>query len=133
MTQLFLQDILGRLLFTASLIGTIEAYATGAPNSEEVCQYMFPGHEVDAQSTKPPFVIELKKKTFSEGGDKIEGTSLFTLYANATFEVSYTEMLLTRVRCLFRLSQGGTSDVVLYVACFGVSFCTVSPMCLECI
>ena len=84
MTQLFLQDILGRFLVTVSLIGTIEAHATGAPNSLEVCQYMFPGHEVDAQSTKPPFVIELKKKTFSEGGDKIEGTPLFTLYTHAT-------------------------------------------------
>ena len=28
--------------------------------------------------------------------------------------------------------QGGTSDLVLYVACFGVSFCVVSPsMCLD--
>ena len=28
--------------------------------------------------------------------------------------------------------QDGTSDIVLYVPCFGVSFCTVSPsMCLD--
>ena len=58
-----------------SLIGALDAYSTGAPDSAEVCQSMFPGHGVDAQTTQPPFVIQLSKKTFSEGGDKIGGTN----------------------------------------------------------
>ena len=69
-----------------SLIGALDAYSTGAPGSAEVCQSMFPGHGVDAQTTQPPFVIQLSKKTFSEGGDKIGGTNLFNalcLYAYA--------------------------------------------------
>ena len=70
------QAVLVFLICAAFLFGAVVTFPNGPPNTEYICQEMFPvGHQANAQFTKPPYEILLSNNMYTPF-EKIRGKAL---------------------------------------------------------
>lgn len=67
------------LLFTL-WTSVVMALPDGAPNTEQICQTMVPGHPDSAPQTRPPpFDILVNQDSF-KGGDTLKGNTFASVF-----------------------------------------------------